>query len=76
MFIHGWLYFAAWEFANTPLPSPLRMQPFFTNKPNGEGRRLGSSLSYDTVMKEHGGQIFLDTQEGSYTTFNILLPLS
>ncbi len=52
------------------------MQPFFTTKPTGEGTGLGLSLTYDMVVKGHGGSINVDTKEGEYTEFTVTLPLS
>jgi two-component system, NtrC family, sensor kinase len=51
------------------------MQPFFTTKPTGEGTGLGLSLTYDMVVKGHGGSIEVDTKEGEYTEFTVKLPL-
>jgi two-component system, NtrC family, sensor kinase len=48
-------------------------QPFFTTKPTGEGTGLGLSLSYDMV-KAHGGEIAVKSEEGEGTTFIISLP--
>ena len=52
------------------------MQPFFTTKPTGEGTGLGLSLSYDIVVKGHGGNIAIDSKEGDGTTFTIILPIN
>jgi signal transduction histidine kinase/ligand-binding sensor domain-containing protein len=51
------------------------MQPFFTTKPTGEGTGLGLSLSYDIIVKSHGGTISIDSKENEYTIFTIRLPL-
>jgi two-component system NtrC family sensor kinase len=51
------------------------MQPFFTTKPTGEGTGLGLSLSYDIVVKGHGGSITVDTEEGKGSKFTIQLPI-
>jgi signal transduction histidine kinase len=48
--------------------------PFFTTKPAGEGTGLGLSLSYDIIVKQHGGSIEVDTQPGKFTEFRITLP--
>ena len=61
----------------TGIPDAIRdkiMQPFFTTKPTGEGTGLGLSLSYDIVVKGHGGTINVTSQEGRGAEFIISLP--
>jgi GAF domain-containing protein len=61
----------------TGIPDEVRekmFDPFFTTKPPGEGTGLGLSLSYDIVVKQHGGSITVNTVPGEFTEFCILLP--
>ena len=52
------------------------MQPFFTTKPTGEGTGLGLSLSYDIVVKGHGGSIEVESTTAAGAVFTIKLPIS
>ncbi len=49
--------------------------PFFTTKAVGEGTGLGLSVAYG-MIKEHGGNIVVDSVPGTSTTFTIELPLA
>jgi signal transduction histidine kinase len=51
------------------------MQPFFTTKPTGEGTGLGLSLTYDMVVKGHGGSIQVNSVEGGGSEFIVSLPI-
>lgn len=48
--------------------------PFFTTKPTGEGTGLGLSISYDIVVHQHQGEITVESVEGEYTEFIVVLP--
>jgi signal transduction histidine kinase len=50
-------------------------QPFFTTKPAGQGTGLGLSLSYD-IIKAHGGDIKVNSNEGKGSEFSVILPLN
>jgi ligand-binding sensor domain-containing protein/signal transduction histidine kinase len=59
------------------VPSALRdriFEPFFTTKPTGMGVGLGLSLSFDIVVKQHGGLLTVESQEGEFAEFVINLP--
>jgi two-component system NtrC family sensor kinase len=49
-------------------------QPFFTTKPTGQGTGLGLSLSYD-IVKAHGGELKVETEEGEGSAFTIILSI-
>ncbi len=47
--------------------------PFFTTKDVGKGVGLGLSTSYG-IVKNHGGEIAVESDEGSGATFTVKLP--
>ncbi|MGI9482861.1 MAG: PAS-domain containing protein, partial [Hyphomicrobiales bacterium] len=59
------------------IPAELRekiLTPFFTTKPAGEGTGLGLSLTYDIVVKQHAGDLTIESEPGAFTVFRITLP--
>jgi signal transduction histidine kinase len=48
--------------------------PFFTTKDIGEGTGLGLSVSYG-IIKDHGGEIRVESRPGGFTRFTISLPV-
>jgi PAS domain S-box-containing protein len=52
---------------------PHIFDPFFTTKGLGKGTGLGLSISY-AIIREHEGQILVDSEVGKGTTFIIKIP--
>ena len=48
--------------------------PFFTTKEKENGTGLGLSISH-TIMKDHGGDLYFDTNQNDCTTFVIKHPI-
>ena len=49
-------------------------EPFFTTKKKGKGVGLGLSVAYG-IIQEHGGSIYVKSEAGRGTTFQVKLPL-
>lgn len=49
-------------------------EAFFTTKPAGEGTGLGLSLSREIIMDEHKGTMTVESQEGEFAEFTIIIP--
>ncbi|WP_051305339.1 sensor histidine kinase [Desulfogranum mediterraneum] len=48
--------------------------PFFTTKEIGQGTGLGLGISY-TIIRQHGGDIKVESEPGRGTVFEIILPV-
>jgi two-component system NtrC family sensor kinase len=59
------------------IPEEIRnriFEAFFTTKQKVKGVGLGLSVCYG-IIKDHGGEIRVDSKEGKGTTFTISLPI-
>jgi two-component system NtrC family sensor kinase len=48
--------------------------PFFTTKEVGQGTGLGLSICH-SIIREHGGRIYAESEPGKGSTFAFSLPL-
>lgn len=48
--------------------------PFFTTKEVGKGTGQGLTMAYRTVVKQHGGELFVQSTPGEGTRFTVRLP--
>ena len=71
-------YFIAVSDTGPGIPPALRsrvFEPFFTTKPVGKGTGLGLSISY-SLVREHGGEIEVESGEGKGARFRVVLPVA
>ena len=60
------------------IPETIRNRiydPFFTTKDIGKGTGQGLSITFNAVVKKHGGTIDCESSEGEGTTFIVSLPM-
>jgi signal transduction histidine kinase/ligand-binding sensor domain-containing protein len=64
-----------WDNGNGILETEMKQlfSPFFTTKPTAKGTGLGLYMSQD-IIKEHKGNITVDTKVNEYTEFIITIP--
>ena len=65
------------EDSGSGIPAEIRdrvFDPFFTTKPKETGTGLGLSISYG-IVRDHGGDLSVESQPGRYTRFHMDLPV-
>lgn len=54
---------------------PRIFEPFFTTKDVGKGTGQGLAIVYSVIVEKHHGELFMESEMGSGTTFILRLPL-
>ena len=70
-----WLDFCDSGEGISPENLPRIFEPFFSTKTDGHGVGLGLSMVYG-IVREHRGEVSVDSKPGNGTTFHLVLPLS
>ncbi len=58
-----------------PEIQPRIFEPFFTTKDVGQGRGLGLTVSYQTIVNQHKGQLDVISQPGRGAEFLLKIPI-
>ena len=59
----------------TPEVKAKIFENFFTTKPAGQGTGLGMSITYEIIVKNHNGQLLVETEPKVGTTFTFIIPV-
>lgn len=77
MIDHQWVEIAITD--NGPsIPEKVKeriFDPFFTTKPIGKGTGMGLSISYQIIVKKHGGKLECFSNPNQRTEFVIQIPI-
>jgi two-component system NtrC family sensor kinase len=74
----GELFLVSVRDTGAGIPESIRsriFEPFFSTKPPGQGTGLGLSISHG-IVKDHGGSIEVQSEEGVGTEFLVRIPLN
>lgn len=59
------------------IPKEVKEKLFVTSittKPIGQGTGLGMQITHNIIVEHHNGEILIDTEEGTGTTFTFVIP--